>query len=909
MSVVSVRVSTRGESSEERVSHVMGEEILQFPGQFMEHTSQLARDLLGTDHVRITYMDSEGDACTLTEETVKDALCFTTPGSHEEQPRVLELEVSPKEEMQAPPLSTSSEVQDGQAADTSETQSRANLVCASPSCSFRVHSNPKFGAYCCNACKKSPGIHGPCCQQTPAPEGATRASSEMQSPTKRGCCSDKKTRHGKRHWSYHQSVVCDGCGQNPITGSRYQSQEWNDYDLCGECHDRSDRAEVLGVLPDHKFNVIEPIAANPTAWVDGLLDRMEQDPTAFFQQWMPMVNVQEMLPKFAEVGLEVVASMDKEELFPLLDPLTTLAEQNPLDMQSLPAQLRAIVTIVRAAPQQIQDELKQRCMAGGMRLFCSGGASGFGPFHHPGWLKGMFKGMFKGKGKGMCKGESEGPSEHAKGWGKGHHWSKGWGKACRAAWKGKGLGKGMCPRSAHWGQRQTGAPGTHQGITCDGCEQSPIVGMRYRSQEWRDYDLCQTCHDSIDQRSLLGVAPEHSFEAIPPAEVSEASETPPLCALAQNLAPFLPFLMSFGVDLRQVVPKLASAGLEVVQDMGKEELFPMLDPLTTLVQQENPDIHSLAGPAATIFETVKAAPPPVQHELMMLFAGKAQAVLGEVSPEAAALVQTLLAKGKGKGKRGKGWGKCGKGWGKRSWCEDGESQNWFGGCAKRARHDDENTSAVHDAALSSLLAHPDEKIREAAQQALQQAASASANASTQPTTDDVGQPYTAPVTAPAPYIESAVPSDPPREVSAVLSSEPAVEIHSGAISLAPLESRDITDEWQPLLSQFASMKQAFLLGRVFMDAAASQPGVVTIHFGLGNDGTVSWPANTSLRIAAGNPLGCEQVEAGEVPVGSVLEVTLKLDLPVGIDANRSAWALESNGEPFGPMLILEVLRS
>merc|ERR1712178_525244 len=113
------------------------------------------------------------------------------------------------------------------------------------------------------------------------------------------------------------------------------------------------------------------------------------------------------------------------------------------------------------------------------------------------------------------------------------------------------------------------------------------------------------------------------------------------------MAPFLPFLMSFGVDLRQVVPKLASAGLEVVQDMGNEELFPLLDPLTTLAQQENPDIHSLAGPAATIFETVKAAPPPVQHELMLLFAGKAQAVLAEVSPEAAALVQTLLAKGKG----------------------------------------------------------------------------------------------------------------------------------------------------------------------------------------------------------------------------------------------------------------------
>jgi hypothetical protein len=273
------------------------------------------------------------------------------------------------------------------------------------------------------------------------------------------------------------------------------------------------------------------------------------------------------------------------------------------------------------------------------------------------------------------------------------------------------------------------------------------------------------------------------------------------------------------------------------------------------------------------------------------------------------LVQTFMAKGKGKGKCGKGWGgKCGKGWGKRAWCGDGEGQNWFG-CAKRARREDESTSAVHDAALSSLLAHPDAKIREAAQQALQQAVSAAATAATQPAPEDVGQPYTAPVTAPVPYVESAVASGRPSEVSAVLSCEPAIEIHSGAIALAPLETRDITNEWRPVLSQFNSMKQAFLLGRVFLDAGASHPCVMTINFGLGNDGTVSWPANTTLRIAAGNPLGCEQVVAGEVPVGSVLEVTLKLDLPNGIDANRSAWALESNGEPFGPMLILEVLRS
>jgi len=682
--------------------------------------------------------------------------------------------------------------------------------------------------------------------------------------------------------------------------------------------------------------VIEPTGgANSTAWVDGMLDRLEQDPTAFFQQFMPMVNMQQLLPKFAQVGVEVVAGMDKEELFPLLDPLTNLAEQNPVDMQSLPGQIRAIVTIIRAAPQQIQDELKQRCMAGGMRLFCSSGdAAGFGQFHHPGWLKGMFKGMFKGKGKGMfagmgkgmSKGEGEGESA-GKGWHRGHHWANAWANAkgcgksspgehpCRAAWKGKGLGKGMWHMFANMAQQQNAASmNQHHGITCDGCEQSPVMGTRYRSLEWHDYDLCEGCHGSPDQRATLGVTPEHSFEAIPPAEVptgdhTEASDQSPT-ASTEKIEACLTFLQSFGVDLRQAVPKLALAGLEVIQEMGKEELFPLLDPLTSLAQQENPDIHSLAGPAATIFETVKAAPPPVQHELMIRFGKVAHGVLAEVSAEAAALVKTLMGKGKGKGKCGKGWGgKCGKGWGKRSWYGDGQSQGGFGGCSKRARCEQESTTAVHDVAMASLLAHPDAKIREAAQQALQQAACATASPIPHASSEDIVPPYTAPAAEATPYVVSAMPTDSPPVVSAVLHGEPAVEIHSDAISLAPLETRNITDEWRPILSQFNSMKQAFLLGRVFLDSGASHSSVMAVHFALGNDGTASWPANTTLRIAAGNSLGCEQVNAGEVPVGSVLEVTLKLDLPSGIDANRSAWALESNGEPFGPMLILEVFRS
>jgi len=593
-----------------------------------------------------------------------------------------------------------------------------------------------------------------------------------------------------------------------------------------------------------------------------------------------------------------------------------------VDIQSLPAQVRAIVTIIRAASQQIQDELKQRCMAGGMRLFCnSGGEAGLGQFQHPGWLKGMFKGMFKGNGKGMCKGNTESADN---GWQKGHHWhnwgnAKGWGKhghgehPCRAAWKGKGLGKGMWSLFADWAQQQQCASmKEHHGITCDGCEQSPVTGVRYRSLEWPDYDLCEKCHAMPDRQTSLGVNPKHRFESIPPPEVQhepsgDSNETSADCASAEQIEACLTFIQSFGIDLKQAVPKLALAGLEVVQQIGKEELFPLLDPLTSLAQQENPDIHNLAGPIATIFETIKAAPVPVQHELMIHFGRAAHAILAEVSADAANLVKTLMSKGKGKGKCGKGWsGKCGKGWGKRSW-HGGESQTGLGGCPKRAKL--EHDSSVHDAALSSLLAHPDIKVRDAAQQALRQAASAATTPNPNPNSQETVASYSALATEPVPYVMSALASDTPLRVSAILNGEPAAEIHSDAISLSSLETRDVTPEWQPILSQFNSMKQAFLLGRVFLDSGATHPSVMAVHFVLQNDGNACWPANTTLCIAAGNPLGCEKVDAGEVPIGSVLEVTLKLELPSGLEATRSAWSLESNGEPFGPLLILEVFRS
>merc|ERR1719353_2597 len=57
-------------------------------------------------------------------------------------------------------------------------------------------------------------------------------------------------------------------------------------------------------------------------------------------------------------------------------------------------------------------------------------------------------------------------------------------------------------------------PLVHPGVTCDGCNQSPIQGLRFRSNTRFDYDLCTLCYI---QKGLGGECTAHEFELVNPS--------------------------------------------------------------------------------------------------------------------------------------------------------------------------------------------------------------------------------------------------------------------------------------------------------------------------------------------------------------------------------------------------------
>lgn len=133
------------------------------------------------------------------------------------------------------------------------------------------------------------------------------------------------------------------------------------------------------------------------------------------------------------------------------------------------------------------------------------------------------------------------------------------------------------------------------------------------------------------------------------------------------------------------------------------------------------------------------------------------------------------------------------------------------------------------------------------------------------------------------------------------------------VSLSPECARDVTVQWAAALAAFPLVTSAACLGRVAFAAGACTPAFALARAAVANGGATAWPEATTLRLVAGDGHGFTELAVGALPPGSGAELVLDLSLGAAPpershQGTRSAWVLEDgNGEPFGPLLVLEVI--
>lgn len=234
-----------------------------------------------------------------------------------------------------------------------------------------------------------------------------------------------------------------------------------------------------------------------------------------------------------------------------------------------------------------------------------------------------------------------------------------------------------------------------------------------------------------------------------------------------------------------------------------------------------------------------------------------------------------LCKGKGKGCRGKGFNKTAQ-------------KNISGGNAM-------------EAAMQALLSHPCDAIRSAAEEALESARNHIVEKPSVHTSTDVAKSDSHPEGLDSSIEHNWVLANGLIEPQAAFVGEASAE-QVLSVSFDSTSAGDVTVQWSSLLEQFPLMSQAYHLGCISKN---SEDARITLRLCLLNTGTAPWPSNTTFRIAAGDPCGSESIPVGEVAAGDVTEINLQLRFSI-FQSPRSSWALEIDGQPFGPLLMLDL---
>jgi len=453
----------------------------------------------------------------------------------------------------------------------------------------------------------------------------------------------------------------------------------------------------------------------------------------------------------------------------------------------------------------------------------------------------------------------------------------------------------------------------HAGVACDNCNQTPILGKRFKCLECPDYDLCERCHRRNELDGSVHVhfnwAPMQTLSHVEvrgdveSAEVVEAFHSPPqeqavhmnvMCDVC-NVNPIV------GTRYRCVtVPDYdLCAGCysrrAEVSPHGREpfeELFACV---------------ASTGPCSAT--PVDLAPLPTTPEVS---AASAAPVAPVADAEDLSRLPALSV-----------------------------SQGAAALKALVASMDDELCLM----ALEALLQHPDERLRLAAMAVAVTAPDTAAQPAS--ASDELQVALDKPVEA-APELEEVAPLT--EEVAPVIeevapvseeiasgtdefvanvqdtiqmpaepSAKPSAAVVSSSQLVLGVEAAedetargDVSKEFEETLAQLnMGASQAYRCGRVILPASGNTQVPVEAKLITVNNGPVPWPESTCISIVHGNPFGLPALQLGAMEPGQAAEVIFDLSVPLQDVAGmtRSTWAMvdANTGASFGPLIFFEVM--
>lgn len=494
------------------------------------------------------------------------------------------------------------------------------------------------------------------------------------------------------------------------------------------------------------------------------------------------LDIRKVLPKIAEMMLQLIDETQIPELFQLLDPLVSLTEGS-MDLDQLQLHVAMGIEVIEALPKETKKDLGMRAYSAIMAVVAE--------------LR-----------------------------------------------------------------TQPSTVEVHENIICDGCEQGPITGPRYKCGVCGDYDLCERCHSRRHE-----IHAEHDQWTLMKSDKHAD-------VVDFHFGPCCPCGPCVTCDGCGKVP-LAPSDRHKCATCADYDLCSDCFSKRATIHPCSEDWLAFGTPA------------PQADGLFHMPAAGVPA--GVPPPEPTPT-------------------------------EEKDGGHFYIG-------DEELQPSVMSAALSSLLQHSNGAVRSAAIQAI----SAALAAQDTPASDTED---TAPTSDQAPESDGEVSAptssdgdwEKPNEDAVSQSSEEvtgrpkSAKALSGTMAFGEAareavfdlaEARgDVTEEMADFISQYQNVDQAYRLGRLAIfqneeNASAIAKVVIT------NDGALPWPEASAIRSVAGPAYGFPEMELGAVPVGETVEFALDFSFGAGQggDGALSAWAMiDEDGQPFGPLLLLEVSR-